>query len=162
MSKPQCRSGQQWWAFSICSAVAVIIRCSLRAFRQRNGFCCQRFGNKTYWFCDQAVVSLNGAIYSIGKQWEIRTVHSTQQPPFLSGGVCCGCMSHCLVSIKVKVSSDSFVLMQWNYQISHGLPYTLACSFKLSRDLAFDDSPCSFGSVPVILLSSVFLSQKPV
>lgn len=57
MSKPLCLSGQQW-AFSICSVVAVIIGCSLQAFSQRNGFSCQKCGNKTCLFSDHTVVSL--------------------------------------------------------------------------------------------------------
>lgn len=40
-------------------------------------------------------------------------------------------MSHCLVFIKVKVSFDIFVLIQWDYLIPWGLPYTLSLLFQI-------------------------------
>lgn len=76
-------------------------------------------------------------------------------PPFISGEVCCGCMSHCLVSIKAKVSSDFFVLMQWNYQISRGLPYTLPALSNDQEILHLMISP-----VLLVLLLSFFFHQS--
>lgn len=139
MNKPLYLSGQQQWVSNICLVAAIIIRCSLWTYSQRNGLGCQNAKTKTCLFFNHTVISLHfwNPALSCTTQEDEQILQQCMAPSFIPLVVSCGCVSHCLVSfIKVKVSSDILVLMQWDYQIYSPLPRDShthwACSFKLA------------------------------